>query len=387
MDPTTVVFLLSLQLLVSGGLLYLIGLRLPARSGLDAFAAGAALFGLAYGTRLVAGASAAASIHTAIDVAMMVSVLFFTNGLREFMGRDAWGWRVLAAASAVFLALDVAIVAGFGIERRYVAVNGILAVLYALLAAQALDAARRSEPALRVPMGALCALAAGLAALNVGRAISLGMHGSAALYRGTYAQVFYVSASLAALLFGPLLLWMVFVRLNAQLENLATHDALTRLLNRNGLDEALHRHFAARAREPLRLLLVDIDHFKQVNDRHGHAAGDRVLRAVAETLASHVRAADFVARFGGEEFVVGCIGGTDATALALAERLRAAVQALEVAPGAGHRGPIGCTVTIGVSRPVIDAGDWEPAVRDADTALYGAKRSGRNRVGTASQCG
>jgi diguanylate cyclase (GGDEF)-like protein len=199
------------------------------------------------------------------------------------------------------------------------------------------------------------------------------------MYTGLAAQVYYGYASLAVVLLGLNLLWMVFVRLNGQLQELASRDALTRVLNRNGLDDALARHFAARDAAPVTLLELDVDHFKRINDEFGHATGDQVLSALADTLVKHVRGNDFVARMGGEEFLVGCVGGDRDVALGLGERLRAGVAAVQVPVRAGAAA-VSCTVSIGVSRSFGSLAGREAAAREADEALYAAKAGGRNRV-------
>jgi len=371
MDPATLIFLLALHLLASGAVLYLISRRLPPRSGVRAFAGGLALFGVAYAARLAIGLQAVRPPLAFIDGAMVVSVLLFTSGIRQFVGRDGWHLPLPAAGAAAFVVFDLAAVATQPPIVRQVLLNGTLAVLYTLLAGVALTESRRSDRVLRLPMRALALLAAGLALLNAARAVMLAVDGTTVLYHGTLAQVFYVYASVCALLFAPIMLWMVFLRQNAQLEHLATHDALTRALNRNGLDEALHRHFGAREHAPLRLLLLDIDHFKQVNDRHGHAAGDSVLRAVAASLLAGVRAGDFVARAGGDAAPV------------LTERLRSLAEALPV-PIAGRTAPVRCTLSVGVSNPIAESAQFERGLREADAALYRAKQAGRNRVEAAA---
>jgi diguanylate cyclase (GGDEF)-like protein len=159
------------------------------------------------------------------------------------------------------------------------------------------------------------------------------------------------------------------------LERLATVDGLTGLRNRRWLDVAFSRQLtrAARTGQPMSVMMIDIDHFKQLNDRHGHAYGDTVLRRVAETLASGLRPQDLAARYGGEEFAVLLPGIELASAIGIAERLREAVQADGIA--GGH----GITVSIGVagrsaSQP-LDA-----LLQRADEALYRAKEAGRNRT-------
>ncbi len=135
---------------------------------------------------------------------------------------------------------------------------------------------------------------------------------------------------------------------------------------------------AQRFKRPVSLLMLDIDHFKRVNDTHGHQAGDAILKGLSGVLGQQARAIDRVCRYGGEEITV-ILPETDAvTASNIAERLRAAVEAqpFDVNRGA----PIRITVSIGVAT-FPDQADTPPAlVTAADTALYAAKQGGRNRV-------
>ncbi len=162
----------------------------------------------------------------------------------------------------------------------------------------------------------------------------------------------------------------------------ARRDRLTGVYSRAYLDEqlAVELAFSARHGTPLSLLLLDVDHFKQVNDTFGHLAGDEVLRRVAATLNASVRAEDLVARYGGEEFVVLTRGIEAPQALLLAERLRESVAATSAPPGGVARG---VTVSVGVaSVACIGSGPVGAAalLALADHRLYAAKRSGRNRV-------
>jgi two-component system, cell cycle response regulator len=147
---------------------------------------------------------------------------------------------------------------------------------------------------------------------------------------------------------------------NAELEQASRTDALTGLSNRRHLEEQLQRLAAEGDR--LSVLLCDIDRFKQVNDTRGHAAGDQVLRVVA-------------GRWGGEEFLVVLPGTGGAGAAALGERTRLAVAAAPV-PLADE--PVAVTTSVGVANGVEDG--WVGLVRRADTGLYAAKESGRDRV-------
>ncbi|HUX25062.1 MAG TPA: diguanylate cyclase [Burkholderiales bacterium] len=166
----------------------------------------------------------------------------------------------------------------------------------------------------------------------------------------------------------------------AALRELATHDGLTALYNHHTfyvlLGDELAR--AQRFNRPLSLLLLDIDHFKRVNDTHGHQAGDAVLKGLSELLGREARAIDRVCRYGGEEFTV-ILPETDLEAAALiAERLRASVEAQPFDVEAGA--PLRITVSIGVASWPLQGEGVDTLVAAADTALYAAKRSGRNRI-------
>jgi len=168
---------------------------------------------------------------------------------------------------------------------------------------------------------------------------------------------------------------------NAALEHLATRDPLTGLHNRRSLDArlaealALDRRYGAASGRVHGLLLIDVDHFKRVNDVHGHPAGDAVLRQLAQMLQSTLRATDVAARFGGEEFAVLLpeLAGSQEAVMA-GEKIRAAVEAASF-PGVGRM-----TVSIGVSLASPDDADAGPLIERADAALYEAKRGGRNAV-------
>jgi len=165
-----------------------------------------------------------------------------------------------------------------------------------------------------------------------------------------------------------------------QMYEMTVRDPLTRLHNRRYLDERLQTEFAfaARHRTSLSVLVIDVDHFKRVNDTVGHQAGDAVLRGLAAALQRMVRTEDLLARYGGEEFVVAARGIDERSAGIFAERIRRNVEQLEI-PWADSRLKI--TVSVGLAHmgerryPAPDA-----LVAAADGALYQAKKGGRNRV-------
>jgi diguanylate cyclase (GGDEF)-like protein len=160
-----------------------------------------------------------------------------------------------------------------------------------------------------------------------------------------------------------------------QLRELSVTDELTGVANRRLLMERLTREIdrARRGERPLTALMLDLDHFKRVNDELGHAAGDQVLRAVARAVLDGVRRVDTVGRYGGEEFVVLLPEVSKAQGLTVAEKLRTTVHDLE--PGG-----IRLTVSIGVAAFPQDATNGAELVEAADRALFAAKRSGRDRV-------
>jgi diguanylate cyclase (GGDEF)-like protein len=166
--------------------------------------------------------------------------------------------------------------------------------------------------------------------------------------------------------------------LNQELDRVARIDSLTEIHNRRHLEEALRAALGSARRHgsDLALLIVDIDHFKQFNDSHGHLAGDRALCHVAARLADSLRVEDVLGRWGGEEFIIVLPGADAECAAMVAERLRAHIAASTL--DLSGEGAVALTVTIGVS--CWSGQDAEDLVNQADTALYAGKADGRNLV-------
>ncbi len=171
--------------------------------------------------------------------------------------------------------------------------------------------------------------------------------------------------------------------LNEKLREQTIRDALTGLYNRRYFEDSAARDAARAVRtgEPLSVVAIDIDHFKAMNDQHGHAAGDLVLRVLAGILTAGVRDSDLVCRIGGEEFVVLLPGASVAVAVERAEAMRTQVAATLIEVGDGVT--VHATVSVGVALYHAGEESHESALRRADAALYEAKRSGRNRVVSA----
>jgi diguanylate cyclase (GGDEF)-like protein len=168
--------------------------------------------------------------------------------------------------------------------------------------------------------------------------------------------------------------------LNALIRRQSEEDALTGLRNRRFVTawlQAREGAVPAQAREPVLVALLDIDHFKRVNDLHGHEGGDHALMHLSDLLRDSARGSDVVARWGGEEFLWLCPGGTLADAPVLFRRLR---ERLHAEPLLRPTGTVSLTVSMGVSLfPAQPGGDWSLSLRIADAALYHAKRDGRDR--------
>lgn len=164
----------------------------------------------------------------------------------------------------------------------------------------------------------------------------------------------------------------------------ATHDPLTSLFNRTAILDVLRRelHRGRREHIPVGLVIADLDHFKKVNDTHGHLTGDAVLREAAHRMAASIRAYDAVGRYGGEEFLIVVPTSDEMGTLAQAERIRQSIESLPIATPAGE-------MRVTASFGIAVSNDAEPAepealVHAADAALYRAKQAGRNRTKLAT---
>jgi diguanylate cyclase (GGDEF)-like protein len=224
-------------------------------------------------------------------------------------------------------------------------------------------------------------LAGRIVGARVGALEPTGLHDGSTLQTATFLCAFItvLSASLG-------FIFMTKDRLNASNQRMASTDPLTGVANRRSLIDALERDLAhaQRAREPLAVMMVDVDHFKQVNDQHGHLAGDHVLQHVVSLLHERLRSQDLVGRFGGEEFLL-LLPQTDAQgAQELAQSL---CERIAQSHCTWEGKPIPVTVSIGMFAGYVGPNDrWDMLVDAADQAMYQAKQSGRNRVEAVAEC-
>ncbi len=212
--------------------------------------------------------------------------------------------------------------------------------------------------------------------------ITVGYYGYDAAERGIHdARLLFAMLGLMVLGGGMVLmyLWFFVSERWADLSLTARLDPLTGILNRRAVDDGARREIsrARRTGTPLALLVLDIDHFKRVNDVYGHRGGDESLRAFVAMLQTGLRQIDLLGRIGGEEFVMFLPDTTTEEAAKAAERLRAIVEATAV-PFEEHE--IRLTMTTGVTQLLPDEESWEGMLSRADEALYTGKREGRNRI-------
>lgn len=170
--------------------------------------------------------------------------------------------------------------------------------------------------------------------------------------------------------------------LQKKLEQMALHDSLTGLYNRH-IDEILHKEFSRAHREnkPISLAMIDIDHFKKINDKFGHQYGDLLLKSFSQYILSTIREEDLAARFGGDEIMLVFPGMDQENAVKKAEEIRESFSRLAVV---ANQQEVSTTITVGVATYPQNGNNVDEVIRSADWALYAAKEEGRNRVNTLS---
>jgi diguanylate cyclase (GGDEF)-like protein len=375
--PTLLLMIIVTSLVTSGALLVLNGNQ--RNDGLQYWAGGLLLSALAHTLLLLYGRIPNLLTVVLGNVLLSSALASFWLAVRRFHDLALHWARTLALLAAIALLMWLfqhqfasrVVVSGFtlSLQRRW------CCGCCALGAEQ-----QRSRGALLlVWTGPADPAAAGRAALF----FSLNI---ASILQSNLVQTLTFMVSFLATLVSSFgFVFMAKERADANLR-LASQDPLTGAANRRALMQALETELARASRQhtPLALLMVDIDHFKRVNDHYGHLAGDHVLRHIVGVLRQRLRASDVLGRYGGEEFMV-LLPGTDLHGAAqLAEQLRQAVQA---APCEWQGQRIAFTVSIGVAAsadtPADPSRTSEALLQAADQALYRAKDDGRNRVALA----
>lgn len=309
---------------------------------------------------------------------LMVSYAETTRALRLLLGAPQRRALLMVIGAAGWLGI-----AWFGVAvpdyRMRVYIASLALGAYLLLLVWPLRHALRrggsiaQRVMLLVLLGALAGWAARLGDLALHPA---GAAGLLAYSPANAAQMIYSAVEPVLASIGFLLMYNETVQ--AELHQLARTDPLTGTLNRLALDEESARLFSATSRpNTLAALIIDVDHFKRINDEFGHATGDRVLAALAAAIRWRLQPPAVLGRMGGEEFLALLPGTGLAEAMALAERLRAAVAAM---PPVSDADVPGVTISVGIAAYRPEDTEVQTLVRRADRALYDAKRAGRNRV-------
>ena len=322
-----------------------------------------------------------ASILLMILVSMMVlgSSALCAIGFRQrarLPDRACWFMAAVVAGSLVILFANIAM-PHMGIK---VATTNFFAAAMFLTGGLAVwPRGRRPYPAeitmlVVLALFVLFELTLGSVALGMGRA-------GEAHHRDLYRLLLGIGLPSGYLAIGVAAVMLLVADLASQLRLLATSDPLTAVLNRRGFEEASTRAFATARRHclPLSAAIADLDHFKTINDRFGHATGDLALQRFANLVTGSIRGADLFARLGGEEFGLVLAGTRAEGAAGMLERVRAMVEAMKI------NGECSITVSFGIAE--LEDGDTgiEAVLQRADEALYRAKMEGRNRV-LAAEC-
>lgn len=304
---------------------------------------------------------------------------FQFNGIQAFKTGTCSRFTPWALAGLAFFQTFWFVIINPDIHSRAVA-NSLLLFLINAACAQALLI--RSEQPMRTAYWFTGASFAMLAAMLLLRAIIVYL--SPPNSYGLYSQVplnpvtfFIGSMTQMSIVFGFVL--MLNYRLAANHQKLASTDALTGVMNRRSLEQEANRLLAhcSRCGETLAVMMIDVDHFKAINDRHGHLVGDKVLRHLTAIAQKSIRGSDYLARYGGEEFCILMPACIEKDAWILADRLRQAFASSPVEIG----DTVMCnTISIGIADSTNTGLEFSSLFAAADQAMYRAKQNGRNRV-------
>lgn len=388
MDPITIFFIATLMMLANGGVLGLMhkDLPLPMRPAAASWRIATLLF--AGGSILFAaqGLNPPAYTLALANALVMFGFTGYLRALRQFYGLKDKLWvmvpAVLGTAAVFWLTLGTADVGG-----RILTVSVVWSVLMVACIVVLVSQERRDGARSRRVMAGLFTAVAVFVLFRAGYFIAIGVNPAfSVLGAGAWMNIAtpMVAATLPVIGTTAFLL-MCSERIRRQWERAASTDYLTGLPNRRTLVEMGLQRFeqvrAGVASGGFGLAIVDIDHFKRINDEHGHEMGDVALKHVAGRLQSACRGAELPARQGGEEFVVLFDHVQPQDALAAGERLRNAV-----AQAPFTAGDLALPLTVSIGLAVLRPEDthFDSLLRRADEALYAAKAAGRNRVEIAS---
>ncbi len=378
--PTMMLFIAATHGIV-GLLMVVYGSRREPTGAMAVWSAANLVAGVAWAA-LALRSDIPAWISIAVGNALLIgSWALLVLGMRRFAGRRTPAVLVLLPGLIVFVLFVAVPPVRDNLGARVLVVNVFLLLSLLALAAVAWRDQRR-EP-LRARWVVLISVLIAVASNGVRAVSAFGLRPDQGFLSSGIVQevgIFVQGLCLVGWSFGLLL--MIQERLENRLRDATFRDPLTGLLNRRGLAEALATSAAPGEGELRAALLIDLDEFKGVNDRYGHAAGDRVLVDVAAEIGRFAGAGDVVSRHGGEEFCVLTLARDHEALTRRAEELRATVAGRR---WRFERDTVGVTVSIGAAlAPAVTGPDVDALLADADAALYRAKRAGRDRVATGT---
>lgn len=380
LDLRTMMLMFSVLTLLLSGLLALAGVQAGNIRGVRLWALASLCYSLASFIAF-AGLTPTSSGWTIVLGAVLVMAAngLQYSGIQAFKG-ERIDWRIpLLVVGVVFVQSVWFTILHPDADVRAIA-NSLLFALINALCARALLI--RIEQPLRTAYWFTGAAFAMLTAAALIRAVTI--FRSAGTFSGFYSQVPFVpmrflsiSLILMCVTFGFIL--MLNYRLIADMQKIALRDGLTGALNRRSLEEEAIRLSArcTRSGETLAIMMIDVDHFKSINDHSGHQVGDQVLQRLAAVAQASIRGGDYFARYGGEEFCILLPSTTEEEARVLADRLCQAYAALTMEFGGEV---LHSTISIGVADSNQVGLEFSALVTAADKALYHAKQKGRNRV-------
>ncbi len=286
MVATVVLSMLCVHLLCFSGMFMLISTRLRGKKmGVDVFALGSLLLGFAYVLQLLDGPASGGVMSIVNHTLTLCAPVAYGLGAARFFDQPVPVARPLLTLAGGYTAAQWVVQALFGSEARYALLAFVCALLFVAMAVVLLYGTRTFAKHLRAEMAVFAALIGGLGAMNAVKCVLILSGGLDSIDMGRHFQTaFYIYMSFLGTVLPPAVVWLVLHRLTDDLQAMASHDPLTGLLNRRGLANALEAHFQSRPAVAAHLLIVDIDHFKRINDTYGHKAGDIVLCSVAEVL-------------------------------------------------------------------------------------------------------
>jgi diguanylate cyclase (GGDEF)-like protein len=385
LDLRTIMLVMAGINLLFAGLLALVGLHAGTVKGARQWALGDLCTAIGLGAAGMLTGPPSAWMLVALGIMLAAGLGLRYNGIEAFKGERCNYWIPFALA---------ALVAGPTIWFSVLHDNaqGRIAANWMVFAVANAASAWALFVRIGQPLRTAYWLAAGsysfiaLVTFAMALVAALSPPGSMRMFQqSTFSPAVYFIGSMAQMSLSFALVLMINYRLADDLRELASTDALTGLLNRGSLEQAVGRMSAlsATAGETHSVMMIDVDHFKKINDRYGHPAGDQVLRRLAALMQTMIRRGDHLGRYGGEEFCISLPCTGEAEAAAMAERLRQCYLDMRVEWGDQElRG----SLSIGVADSRLAGAELSMLVTAADQALYQAKREGRNRVVLYSAC-